>query len=224
MTSVALYSEQPLLTAGLQAVMNGLEDFTFSVVSTDMGPLMEHLRESRPSVILLDVTAAVTFAALTTLKSMAGDVPIVLWVNAVSRPFISRTLALGVRGVLSKRLPADLQVKCLRDVAAGGQWLRQGLCDQPLPSPQVLLTRRERELLGLLAQGLRNKEIAWAMTLTEGTVKVYVSCIFRKVGVRDRLELALFALKNSYVGTACESEPAALPDFMNGERLQAGAK
>src|ERR1035441_4270531 len=58
MTSVAMYSEQPILTAGLQTVMAGLEDLTLSAAFTDLDPLMEHVQTRRPSVILVEVTAA----------------------------------------------------------------------------------------------------------------------------------------------------------------------
>jgi hypothetical protein len=65
--------------------------------------------------------------------------------------------------------------------------------------------------MGLLAQGLKNKEIAHATGLSEGTVKVYLTRLFQKVGVHDRLELALFALGNSFADAIPEPEPAAWP-------------
>ena len=191
MTTVALYSEQPVLTAGLRAVMDGLDDFTLGAVFTDLNPLMEHIRTRRPSVVLLEVTSAITFATLSKLKSIAGDAPIVLWVDAIAMEFVSQALALGVRGILRKSLPIELQIKCLRNVAAGDLWVEQGLCDRLLTSKRIALTRRERQLVSLLAQGLKNKEIAYAMTLSEGTVKVYLSRLFQKVGANDRFDLAL---------------------------------
>ena len=208
MASVALYSEQPILTAGLQTVMAGLEDLTLSAAFTDLDPLMEHVQTRRPSVILVEVTAAVTFATLSKLKSIAGDAPIVLWVDVGIMEYVSQALALGVRGILRKSLPIELQVICLRNVAAGDLWVEQGLCDRLLTSKRVVLTRREHQLMNLLAQGQKNKEIAHALTLTEGTIKVYLSRLFRKVGANDRFELALYALKNLFVGAASEPEPA----------------
>ena len=208
MTSVALYSEQPILTAGLQAVAAGLKDLTLSAAFTDLTSLIEHVQTRRPSVVLLDLTAAVTFAALSKLKSIVGDAPMVLWVDVTPVEFVAQALTLGVRGFLRKCLPIELQVKCLRCVAAGDLWVEQGLCDQILTSKRVVLTRRERQLMNLLAQGLKNKEIAHALTLSEGTVKVYLSRLFLRVGANDRFELALWALKNLFVGAASEPEPA----------------
>jgi DNA-binding NarL/FixJ family response regulator len=210
MTRVALYSEQPILRAGLEAVMAGKGDVSLSAVFTDLDSLIEHVRTSRPSVILLEMTAAVTFANLSRLKSIAGDAPIVLWVDVASAEYVSQALALGVRGILRKSQLIELQIKCLRNVAAGDLWVEQGLCDQPLTPNRVSLTRRERQLLGLLAQGLKNKEIAYALTLSEGTVRVYLSRLLQKVGANDRLELALFALKNVVVGAVSPSVPTLM--------------
>ena len=208
MTSVALYSEQPILTAGLQTVMACLEDMTLSAAFTDLDAFMEHVQTRRPSVVLLEVTGAVTFATLARLRSIAGDSSVVLWVGTTPMEFVSQALALGVRGILRKSLPIELQIKCLRNVAAGDLWVEQGLCDRLLTSERIVLTRRERQLLNLLAQGLKNKEIACAMTLTEGTVKVYLSRLFAKVGANDRFELALYSLQNLLIGAASELEPA----------------
>jgi DNA-binding NarL/FixJ family response regulator len=209
MTSVTLYSEQPILTAGLQAAMAGLEDIGLSAIFADLDPLIDHVRTSRPSVTLVEVTAAVTIATLSKLESMAGNAPIVLWVDVVSVELVSQALAVGVRGILRKSLPVELQIKCLRTVAAGGLWVEQALCDQILSARRIILTRRERHVVSLLAQGLKNKEIAHATSLSEGTVKVYLTRLFQKVGVHDRLELALFALGNSFVDAVPEPEPAA---------------
>jgi DNA-binding NarL/FixJ family response regulator len=132
-------------------------------------------------------------------------VPVVLWVDAVSTEFASKALAIGVRGILRQSLPIELQVKCLRIVAVGDLWVEQTLCEELLTARRVRLTRRERQLVSLLAQGLKNKEIAYAMTLSEGTVKVYLTRLFRKVGVNDRFGLGLFALKNCLADAAREA-------------------
>jgi two-component system, NarL family, nitrate/nitrite response regulator NarL len=208
MTSVALCSEQPILTAGIEAVLAGLEDCTLSGVFADLDLLVEHVRTLGPSVVLIEVTAAITFAALSRLKSIAADVPVVLWVDEARAEFVFEALAMGVRGILRKNLPIELQIKCLRVCAAGELWVEQSLCEHLLVAKRVKLTRRERQLVSLLAQGLKNKEIAYAQRLSEGTVKVYLSRLFKKVGVTDRFELALFAIQNRLVGAACEPEPA----------------
>jgi DNA-binding CsgD family transcriptional regulator len=75
----------------------------------------------------------------------------------------------------------------------------------------VALTRREGQLISLLSQGLKNKEIATALNISEGTVKVYLSRLFQKVGVKDRFELALFGLKNLTAAQGAAMEKPAQP-------------
>jgi DNA-binding CsgD family transcriptional regulator len=99
-----------------------------------------------------------------------------------------------------KTLPTDLQVKCLQKVRAGELWFEKSLTDSFLCARRVALTQREVQLVSLLSQGLKNKEIATTLMISEGTVKVYLSRLFQKVGVMDRFELALFGLKNLTTG------------------------
>jgi DNA-binding NarL/FixJ family response regulator len=210
MTNVAVYSKQPMLMAGFASIVDGLEDYRVSGVFTALDSLMEHIRTRRPSVVLIDMTGDITMSTLSKLTSTAGESPVILWVDSASTEFASEALALGVRGFLRKSLPVELQIKCLRIVAEGDLWVEQPLCEQLFAGHRVLLTPRERQLVNLLAQGLKNKEIAYSLTLSEGTVKVYLSRIFQKVGVTDRLELVLFALSHSLVGPTANLEPSSV--------------
>jgi DNA-binding CsgD family transcriptional regulator len=76
---------------------------------------------------------------------------------------------------------------------------------------RVALSQREGQLITLLSRGLKNKEIAFILQITEGTVKVYLSHLFQKVGVKDRFELALFGLKNL---TAGHAQPSGKPSLL----------
>jgi DNA-binding NarL/FixJ family response regulator len=205
---VALHSDQPILTAVLEAVVAEREDCTLSGIFATLDLLMEPVGTRRPSVVLLDATAAVTFSTLSKPRPLVDVVPVALWVDAVSTEFASKALAIGVRGILRQNRPIELQVECLRIVAVGDLWVEQTLCEELLTARRVRLTPRERQSVSLLAQGLKNKEIAYAMTLSEGTVKVYLMRLLRNGGVNDRFGLGLFALKNCLADTAREAEPA----------------
>jgi two-component system, NarL family, nitrate/nitrite response regulator NarL len=218
MTNVAVYSKQPMLMAGFASIVAGLEDCRVSGVFTALDSLMEHIRTSRPSVVLIDMTGDVTMSTLSKLTPTAGESPVILWVDSASTEFASEALALGVRGFLRKSLPVELQIRCLRRVAAGDLWVEQALCEQLFAGQRVLLTPRERQIVSLLAQGLKNKEIAYSLTLSEGTVKVYLSRIFQKVGVTDRLELVLFALNHSLVGPTAHLEPPSVTGSYDGRQ------
>jgi len=120
---------------------------------------------------------------------------------------------LGVRGILRKNLPAELQVKCLRKVSEGELWFEKALTDSFLAVKRVVLSPREGQLITLLAHGLKNKEIAFELGISEGTVKVYLSRLFQKVGAKDRFELALFGLKN------LTSPQAEKPSHLHGQSI-----
>ena len=82
---------------------------------------------------------------------------------------------------------------------------------------RIALAPRERHVTGLIAQGLSNKEIAWSLGITEGTVKVYLSKLFDKLGVSDRFELALVALKNLAVN---QTAAASMPRSLDGDKVR----
>jgi DNA-binding CsgD family transcriptional regulator len=92
-------------------------------------------------------------------------------------------------------------------VAEGGLWFEETLKTSFTSMRTVSLTRRESQLVSLLSQGLKNKEIASTLFISEGTVKVYLSRLFHKLGVKDRFELALFGLKNMPIGEALVEVP-----------------
>jgi DNA-binding NarL/FixJ family response regulator len=139
-------------------------------------------------------------------------------VNSISTELAFQAMGLGVRGILRKTLPTELQVKCLQKVRAGELWFEKALTDSFLCARRVALTQREGQLVSLLSQGLKNKEIATTLMISEGTVKVYLSRLFQKVGVKDRFELALFGLKNLTTGQIPVGDKGRRPSSMPGLR------
>jgi DNA-binding NarL/FixJ family response regulator len=165
------------------------------------------LEGGAPDLLLLDLTGDVTCALLSDLKRAYPNMKIVLWANAISTETAVQALGLGIRGILRKNLPIELQVKCLQRVQAGELWFEKTFTDGILAGSHPALTPREDQLLELLIQGMKNKEIAAAMSIEEGSVKILLSRLFQKVGVNDRFELALFGLKHR----AAWQFPAAIP-------------
>jgi DNA-binding NarL/FixJ family response regulator len=151
---------------------------------------------SKPDVLLIDLTPDVTFGILTQLHRELPNCRIILWVRAISTELAYQAMELGVRGVLRKTLPPELLVKCLSKVSEGELWFDKTLTASFLSAKMISLTKRESQLVSLLSQGLKNKEIATTLSISEGTVKVYLSRLFQKVGVKDRFELALYGLRN----------------------------
>jgi DNA-binding CsgD family transcriptional regulator len=109
-------------------------------------------------------------------------------------------MQLGVRGILANDISVDALFSALQTIRGGGLCFERELTDNLLCQTRVTLTRRERQLVSLVAQGLKNKEIAYSLGIAEGTVKVYLSRLFEKLGLKDRLDLALYGLRNLFSG------------------------
>src|SRR5258708_200006 len=200
MTRVLLYSDEPILAQGLESVLRQIEGFELLPTSNSLAFLMEQISLGVPDLVLMDLTAEITFAVLSDMKHAMSRSRIVLWVNSISTELAFQAMGLGVRGILRKTLPTELQVKCLQKVQSGELWFEKALTDSFLCARRVALTQRERQLVSLLSHGLKNKEIATTLMISERTVKVYLSRLFQNTGVKDRFELALFGLKNLTTG------------------------
>ena len=211
MTRILLYSDEPILAKGLESVLRQVEGFDLLPICGTVSTLMEQISQGMPDLVLMDLTPEITFAVLTEMKHTMMNSKIVLWVNSISTELAFQAMGLGVRGILRKTLPTDLQVKCLQKVQAGELWFEKALTDSFLCARRVALTQREGQLVSLLSQGLKNKEIATTLMISEGTVKVYLSRLFQKVGVKDRFELALFGLKNLTTGQLPVGEKGQRP-------------
>jgi len=217
LTRILLYSDEPILAKGLESVLRQADAFDLLPTCGTVACLMEQMIAGAPDLILMDLTPEITFAVLSEMKHAMMNCKIVLWVNTISTELAFQAMGLGVRGILRKTLPTDLQVKCLQKVQAGELWFEKALTDSFLCARRVALTQREGQLVSLLSQGLKNKEIATTLMISEGTVKVYLSRLFQKVGVKDRFELALFGLKNLTTGQLPEKS-ARVPSAMPGLR------
>jgi DNA-binding NarL/FixJ family response regulator len=193
---ILLFTDQPVLAHGLGAILQSVDglELVSTCNSTDDLALLVETHE--PELVLLDRTSERTFGQLAELKSRRPACKIVLWVHSISKELAFQAMSLGVRGILRKTLASDLLIKCLQKVLNGELWFEKALTDSFLTAETVALTEREGQLVTLLAQGLRNKEIAAMLGISETTVKIYLSRLFQKVGVQDRFELALYGLKN----------------------------
>jgi len=140
---------------------------------------MDQVGRGVPDLVLLDLTQEVTFAVLSEMKHAMMSCKIVLWVNSISTELAFQAMGLGVRGILRKTLPTDLQVKCLQKVQAGELWFEKALTDSFLCARRVALTQREGQLVSLLSQGLKNKEIATTLMISRALSK-YTFRVFSK--------------------------------------------
>ena len=196
MRQVGLFTDEPVLAAGLVSVVSSAPEFRIAAVYRTTAELTEAIPKVECDVALVDLTPDITFDVLTQLSRAMPGCPIVLWVRDISPELAHQAIQLGVRGILRKCLASDLILKCLSSVCDGELWLDKALTANMLTTKMIPLTRREGQLVMLLSQGLKNKEIGAALSISEGTVKVYLSRLFQKVGAKDRFELALYGLRN----------------------------
>jgi len=185
-----IVSDQPVLLRGFAHV---LESRGFEVLACCApATLTDELEAApKPDLMLLDITAGLTFGSLTEVHGRTPDCPVVLWSDPLPLDLVFKTLEYGVRGIVPRTSQPEQLADSLRKVASGEMQIGFGSSrDNPQLKKKVALTPREREIIGRLRQGLRNKQIAAEMNITEGTVKIYLFRLFVKLGVRNRFELA----------------------------------
>lgn len=201
MTKVLVADDDPLTMAGITAL---LDKSNFEVVATvDTGAaVLDTLASARPELLILDngMPERSGLDVLRTLRSRGDQRPVVLLTGGLNEDLAREAIQLAVNGIVIKATaPRDL-LTCLESVVQGRRWLdqevMQRVMDQAMSpdsprDPFDLLSGRERAVASLAKRGLRNKEIADELGLTEGTVKVHLHKVFEKLGIRGRTELIL---------------------------------
>ena len=188
---------QPIVVEGLSKVLAGCEDLRFAGSVLNLSDALDALREQQPDVLLVDQAPGlkVVFQFISDVKSTSARCQPVLWVNDLAEVDCFRALQLGARGILKRTLPVESVLECLRAVGRGNVWIESSLSENvvgPMERRSApRLTPREREIVHHVCGGLKNKEIAEALAITAGTVKVHLMHIFEKTGVKDRFELAV---------------------------------
>jgi DNA-binding NarL/FixJ family response regulator len=221
--SLVVYTSEPLNAMALASLVDSCPGEFLASILADLPAFANQVAASKPDVILLSVDGQLDWDLLHTLHRESPVSRVVLWLHEIAAESAFRAKEWGVRGILRKSLPPDMILKCVRRVYEGELWFEKTLTETFLSGRTIRVSRRENQLITLVSQGLKNKEIASVMEVTEGTVKVYLSRLFEKVGVRDRFELALFGLrsasnpvdslsatpvvKNVFVASASSSEP-----------------
>jgi DNA-binding NarL/FixJ family response regulator len=207
MVRVALFTDVPNLAAGVACTLAPAAGVELVFVCDRAANLVEQIKAHSPDVLLLDRTPDVTLGMLAKLQREVPSSSVVLWVRVIAPEAAYLAMELGVRAILRKTLPSEKLLECLRRVAEGEVWFEPNLTARFLTAKSVTLTRRESELVTLLAQGLKNKEIATALNISEPSVKAYLTKLFQKVGAKDRFELALYGMKNLTQMKSWQEEP-----------------
>ena len=213
--AILIADDHPIFRDGLRGLIESERGFILSGEAVDGEQAVDLTRKLKPDILLLDL-AMPKLGGLEVVKQLARPpIPtrIMLLTAAIDDAQITEALRFGARGVVLKDTATQLLVKSIRCVVAGEFWVGrrnvQGLVQalqmaqmtQPEdPVKKYALTAREMEVLTAIVEGYSNKEIAKKFSISEQTVKHHLSSIFTKVGVSNRLELALFSVHHQLVG------------------------
>jgi DNA-binding NarL/FixJ family response regulator len=199
--TVAICDTQPVTAEGIRTLLAANSDLQYQQTTDSLARALEVIRRSGPDVLVVDKAFGIQ-AILEWLNEVGLTEPrtsVVIWGVSVTEAEALRFLQAGARGILRRTASMPVVLACLRNVAEGRSWMEDSLFRDSSRSdryPRSELTTREQQVLELVEQGFKNKEIAQDLGIRPGTVKIHLKHIFEKTGVRGRYGLALNGLKD----------------------------
>ena len=197
---IALYTQQPFVARGLAVVLQSQTDLEFAASRDSLSGTLDCLKSTRPDVLLVHMVSGISLSDLREIRSADSRCPVILWGQELGGEFAFQAMQLGVRSILGGNTSIGDFLTTVRDVHRGALCFEKGLMERILAQERVALSQRQGQIIALVAQGLKNKEIAFSLGITEGTVKVYLYKLFKKLGLNDRLDMALYGRKNLFGG------------------------
>jgi DNA-binding NarL/FixJ family response regulator len=209
---VVIADDQPLMRAGFRAVLVAAGDIEVVGEVATGEEAVAVARRTRPDVVLMDIRMP-DVDGIEATRRLEGHRVLILTTFGLDE-YIVEALRAGASGFLLKDAPVDDLLSAVRNVAAGDAVLAPavtrrllGQVARSLPAAvdaraQTIgdLTQREHEVLRMLAAGLSNAEIAHALVVAEPTVKTHVSNVLQKLGLRDRVQVVIYAYETGLVG------------------------
>ena len=213
--TVAICDTQPVTAEGIRTLLDGNQELRYAEATDSLRAALDrielHAADGKvPSVLLVDKAFGIQsifdwLVRMRPILESTGRPGVVIWGISISEAEALRFLQAGARGILRKTAPVSVVLACLRSVAAGRTWMEDSVFrDIPRADryPRSELTAREQQVLELVEQGFKNKEIAQELGIRPGTVKIHLKHIFEKTGVRGRYGLALSGLKDREAAAA----------------------
>ena len=209
---ILVADDHAIFRDGLRRLLEGSDDVSIVGEASNGNECIKMLAKLKPDILLLDlrmpekdglgVLEEINFDSMTTR--------VIVLTAAEDDRDVVRAMRLGARGVVLKQSASDLLLKSIRKVADGEIWLDNRMTAEVIDAfkksseagqrrEKPLLSEREKEIVQLVAQGFRNREIGEKLFISEQTVKNHLHNIFDKLGVSDRLELALYAIHHRLI-------------------------
>lgn len=198
--SVAICDTEPIAIEGIRTLLGQSEDLYLAAAETSLLGGIEVVRQHAPEVMLLDRGFGIhaVMDCLQRLRAAAGGVCTIVWGVNLSESEALRMMQAGALGVVRKTASLESLLDCMRTVAAGNTWMEESLLQEPEHLPRGTrsnLTSRELQVVELVEQGLKNRDIGAQLGIRPGTVKIHLKHIFEKTGIRGRYGLALSGLR-----------------------------
>ena len=212
---ILVADDHAIFRDGLRRLLEGSDDVSIVGEASNGNEAIKLLAKLKPDILLLDlrmpekdglgVLEEINFDTMTTR--------VIVLTAAEDDRDVVRAMRLGARGVVLKQSASDLLLKSIRKVSDGEIWLDNRMTAEVIDAfkksseagqrrEKPLLSDREKEIVQLVAQGFRNREIGEKLFISEQTVKNHLHNIFDKLGVSDRLELALYAIHHRLIEQA----------------------
>jgi len=209
---VVLADDHPIVRDGLRKLLSLEDDIEVVGEASDGREVVQVVQETNPDVLILDLRMPYMdgLATLQALQQIERKVRVIVLTASQDKNEFVEAMKLGCSGIVLKQTAPELIVKSIRKVHSGEIWLDSHTTAAVMrqfaaPTDSISgapakgrerspLSQREREIVGLVAQGYKNREMAEKMFISEQTVKNHLHNIFDKLGVSDRLELALYAI------------------------------
>jgi DNA-binding NarL/FixJ family response regulator len=206
---VSICETQPLTVHGLQHLLESTEDLAFGSGHASPAEWMLSAGADKTDVLIIDkgLGAKTVLDALIQLPAEHGQtratVPaVVVWGMSVTEAEALRFLQSGAKGIVRKSADTTTVLACLRAVSQGRSWMQDSVFRESSTIDAQIrtdLTPREHQVMELVEQGFKNREIAQELGIRPGTVKIHLKHIFEKTGVRGRHGLALNGLRQKGV-------------------------
>lgn len=211
---VLLVENLALIRAGLRMLIENQPGMSVVGEADNPADAIALVAQEQPDIILLEPSAQEQFADIARLAAAANLARIILVTDRCDPVFQQQALQSGAVGIVTKGQPADVLIKAIVRVYAGEAWIDRktmaAILTKSLPPGNggganfeaekiAMLSDKEREVIALLGEGLKNKEIAERLFIAEITVRHRLTSIFSKLGISDRLELILYALQHNLV-------------------------
>ena len=209
--NLVLCDDHPIVLAGLESLFRLEQDFQVSARCINGEEALAAVRQHNPDILVVDlhIPGGDGLEILRALRREKLPTKAVMLAAALEEDEIVEALRLGVRGVVLKEQAPQLLVECIRKVHAGEQWIDKQLSNLALEAllrretagraRSSILSPRETEIVRMVAGGLDNRALAERLGVSEGTIKIHLHNIYKKLKVHSRLELVLHAQANKLV-------------------------